>query len=206
MRRRKYHAVSSLAFQSPSTFLGTLFFFVLGISAGVFTELMMGTAEKEALLSFLNQQLFTADWSTSDFPSVFANSVSNNLGLLLVILLSGLTAVGFPVALAAIAYKGMALGFSSALLIENLAGKGFLLVFTSLIPQSLLLVPALLVGCAAALNLAFYTIRCRRTGVKKSLAENAGSYLTLTIILAAVILCGCVIETVLGPFASQLAG
>lgn len=205
-RRRKYHGVATLAFQSAPTFLGTLFFFVLGISAGVFTELMMSAAEKESLLSFLNQQLFVPEWSRGDLPEIFIHSVGNNMGLLLIIVLSGVTAIGFPVALAAISYKGMALGFSSALLIESMAQKGFLLVLTTMVPPNLLLIPALLTACAASVNLAFRTLNHRRFGIKKSLAENADSYVFLNLMLAAVILAGCAAESFISPFVSRLAG
>lgn len=205
-RRRSDHGAGTLAFQSAPTFLGTLFFFVLGISAGVFTELMMSAAEKESLFSFLKEQLFAPEWSRGDLPEIFIHSLGNNMGLLLIIILSGVTAIGFPAALAAVAYKGMALGFSSALLIDSMAQKGFFLILTAMLPPNILLIPALLVACAASVNLAFRTLNHRRSGMKKSLAENADSYVFLNLILAAVILAGCVAEAFISPFASRLAG
>lgn len=205
-RRRKYHGAGTLAFQSAPTFLGTLFFFVLGISAGVFTELMMSAVEKESLLSFVKQQLFLPNWSRGDLPEIFIHSVGNNMGLLLIIVLSGITAIGFPAALVAMAYKGMALGFSSALLIESMDQKGFFLILAAMILPNLLLLPALLTACAASVNLAFRTLNHRRSGMKKSLAESADSYVFLNLILAAVILAGCVAESLISPFVSRLAG
>lgn len=203
MKRNMIRA-SELVTSSGASFAAALFFFLLGISAGVFTELMLTSAEKEGIISYLDKYFLLTNPSDLAFSEIFMKSAGNNLGLLLIIILAGITAIGFPVVLAALIYKGMALGFSAALLIDSMAFKGVAIVFTSMIPQNLIIIPAVLLAGVAALNIAFHTISNRRFGIKKSLAESSGSYLFINVVLAAVILAGCFIESFLSPLLTRL--
>ncbi|MDD3168472.1 MAG: stage II sporulation protein M [Eubacteriales bacterium] len=202
--KRNINRASELIMSSGASFAAALFFFLLGISAGIFTELMMPSAEKEGIISYLDQYFLLSNPNELAFTEIFMKSAGNNLGLLFVMLLSGLTAFGFPVALAALIYKGMALGFSAALLIGSMSFKGVAIVFTSMIPQNLIIIPAIILAGVAALSLAFHTISNRRFGIKKSLAENSGSYLFINAVLASAILVGCFIESFLSPLLTQL--
>lgn len=202
--KRNMSRASELIMSSGASFAAALFFFLLGISAGIFTELMMTSAEKEGMISYLDQYFLLSNPSDLAFSEIFMKSAGNNLGLLLIMLLSGITAIGFPVALAALIYKGMALGFSAALLIDSMSFKGVAIIFTSMVPQNLIIIPAIIIAGVAALNLAFHTISNRRFGIKKSLAESSGSYLFINAVLAAVILAGCFIESFLSPLLTQL--
>jgi stage II sporulation protein M len=203
MKRNMFRA-SELVTSSGASFAAALFFFLLGISAGVFTELMLTSTEKEGIISYLDKYFLLTNPSDLPFSEIFMKSAGNNLGLLFIIILAGITAIGFPVVLAALIYKGMALGFSAALLIDSMSFKGVAIVFTSMIPQNLIIIPAILLAGVAALNIAFHTISNRRFGIKKSLAESSGSYLFINAILAAVILAGCFIESFLSPLLTRL--
>lgn len=202
--KRNMNKASELIMSSRVSFAVAIFFFILGISAGIFTELMMSSSEKEGMISYLDQYFLLTNPSDLAFSEIFMKSAGNNLGLLFIILLSGLTAIGFPAALAALVYKGMALGFSAALLIDSMSFKGIAIVFTSMIPQNLIIIPAIIIACVAALNIAFHTISNRRFGIKKSLAKSSGSYLFINAVLAIAILVGCFIESFLSPLLTQL--
>jgi stage II sporulation protein M len=203
MKRNMLRA-SELITSSGASFAAALFFFMLGISAGVFTELMMTNTEKQGMISYLDKYFLLNSPNDLAFSDIFMKSAGNNLGLLVVMLISGITAFGFPVALAALIYKGMALGFSAALLIDSMSFKGVAIIFTSMIPQNLIIIPAVIIAGVAALNMAFHTISNRKFGIKKSLAESSGSYLLINAVLAAAILVGCFIESFLSPLLTQL--
>jgi len=202
--KRNMKRASELVTSSRASFIAVLFFFILGISAGVFTELMMSNEEKEGMIAYLDKYFLLTDPSELTFSEIFMQSAGNNLGLLFVMILSGFTAIGFPAALAALIYKGMALGFSAALLVDSMSFKGVAIIFTSLVPQNLIIIPAVLIAGVAALNVAFHTISNRKFGIKKSLAESSGSYLFINAALAAAILVGCFIESFLSPILTRL--
>lgn len=206
MRKKIQTSLIPLALQRTSTIFGILFFFLLGISLGTFTELMLSAQEKNELLQYLSQNLFTVDLSQDSFPHIFVNSAGNNLGLLLLIALSGATVIGFPVALLSVAYKGVTLGFSSALLLDTLSLKGTALILFAMVPQNIIMIPILLLSATCAINFAFNTISERRSGIKKSLTNNAGSYILYYILFALLLLIGCLIESFICPILLQLIG
>ena len=159
-------------FQRSSTWLITFFFLVAGISIGAFTQLSLPADSRAQIGAYLLEHLFSDDVAL-DRSAVLLQSAGNNLGLLLLIFLSGLTTVGFPVAYAAIAYKGAALGFSAALLFDFLHLKGAAALILTVLPPNLLILPALFLAAAAAVNAAHNR---RNGGRKKSLSQEAGSY------------------------------
>jgi len=186
--------------------MATLFFFAAGLSSGVFVELFMGQDSTNQIADYLTSNLLSGNVSGASLPSVFLRSAANNFGLLLIILLAGITVIGFPAALLAVAYKGMALGFSSALLIDSMGGKGAVVILLSMVPQNLFLMPALLVASVAAVNLSAQVFSGRQKGIKKSLEFSAGPYLSIFVVLAAALLAGCLIEAFIAPALLQLAG
>ncbi|WP_027399278.1 stage II sporulation protein M [Anaerovorax odorimutans] len=187
-------------------FIVSIFFFIIGISAGVFTELMMSSVEKGNAISYFNQYFLLENMNNDAFTNIFMKSAGSNLGIFLVIICSGLSAIGFPIAIAALTYKGATLGFSAALLIESLSFKGIAFIFTSMIPQNLILIPAFLVATVVSLSMAFYILSNRKTGIKKSLASSSGPYAFLNIIIALVILTGCFVESFICPILTKLIG
>lgn len=206
MKKKLQTTFSPLILQRTSTILGVLFFFVLGISLGTFTELILSAQEKNELLQYLSRNLFLGELPKDSLPEVFITSMGNNLGLLLLIALSGATVIGFPVALLSVAYKGMTLGFSSALLLDTLSLKGSALILFALVPQNMILIPILLLSAICAINFARNAFSTRQSGIKKSLTNNAGSYILYYFIFALLILIGCLIESFICPFLLQLIG
>ena len=188
----------AIAVASKKSILFSVFFFLTGISTGIFLELTMAVDEKNNLATYLQQYLYT-DGSTMDYPNPFFSSLSNNLVLLLIIFLAGLSVLGFPVALAALTYKGMALGFCTGLIIETLKNKGTLIILTSLVPQNLILIPSFAFASAAAVNYGLHSLGSKRRAGKKNLKEFSGSYIVLFILLALAVGLACILEAILHP-------
>lgn len=206
MRKNARANIGSLMFQSQGIPMAILFFFIAGLSSGIFAELFLGADEKLPLAEYLTNQLLSQDLSKVSLSSVFLQSAANNLGLLLLFFIGGLTVIGFPAVFLAVAYKGMALGFSSALLIDSLAGKGIKVIFLSMVPQNVILLPVLLAAAVAAVHFSAAIYAGRDRGIKKSLAQYTGPYLTIFMILAAIAIVGCAAEAFIAPALLRLAG
>ncbi|MEG2199967.1 MAG: stage II sporulation protein M [Anaerovorax sp.] len=161
------------------------FFFIIGISTGVFLVVLIEDAEKETALRYLNNYLLPQGAYKDFLPRVFLCSVANNFLLLLVMALSGFFSYGLILALGAFCYKGLVLGFSATLILEFMSGKGVLLLLFTVIPQNVLFLAALAFGVAISVDL------------KKSPRISSASYWTSYGILSIVILVGCLLEAVL---------
>ncbi len=193
-------------FHNLPIIMTAIFFFLLGISAGVFMESFLSPENRVSIQSFLDTTLFVTDLSGINLPHVFFDSLVVNLILIFVIAIAGFTVVGFPLALLILSYKGAALGFSSALFIETMGVKGISMVTMTLMPQNLLFIPAFLCGTVASLSMSFSILSEHFARAGKNLFSNTAGYIYLFMILSLLILGGCFIEAFICPFLQQLAG
>ena len=199
MKRNRFKGLEGLLFQNMGILGTVLFVFLLGLSIGVFTELLLSASDRQIMSNFLNLYVMT-DWEASDLPYFLLHSILQNLGLLLIMILAGISVIGFPAILLALIYKGAALGFSSGLLIESLGGKGVLAILFTLAPQNLILLPALFLAAIASLSLAFSLLAAGPNEMKKSLASCAGNFGISYLIIGSFLLTGCVVEGIIVPF------
>lgn len=197
-QRLVLNQAASAAAGNRKALLFSAFFFFTGISTGIFLELTMLPEEKNQLAAYL-QQYICMESGSMEYPNPFFSSLTANLLLLLIIFLSGLSVFGFPAALAAVAYKGTALGFCTGLMSETLRNKGILVILTSLVPQNLLLIPAFLLAASAAVNYGLVSLSSRHLAGKSSLREASQSYICAMLLLALLILVSCSVEAVLYP-------
>jgi len=200
--RQSFPAISAMYLQRSADWLKTLFFLILGISMGVFTELFLPEEDKSRVALHLLEHLFP-DGLQIDHSAVFFQSAGSHLGLLAVIFLSGLTSFGVPATYAALAYKGAALGFSAAILLDSLALRGVLTTVLAIVPSHLLILPALILASSAAINY----VSSRRPGNrrKRSLSSiEPGPYCLAFLFPLILILIAAVLEAFISPAFLQL--
>ncbi|MDI9494201.1 MAG: stage II sporulation protein M [Bacillota bacterium] len=205
MKRKPSDRITLLVYGNDRLLLLVLFCFMTGIAMGAFTELLLSDDAKENIQGFLDLH-FTISGPMGDLlPDLFLASSAANLGLLLIIMLGGLTIIGFPAALLALIYKGAALGFAAALLTDTFDARGVFLVLLTLFSPNLFIIPALLGSAIASLRLAFDILACGPSQLKKNLADRAGSFMIFQTVMAALVLFGCFIESFISPLLQQLS-
>lgn len=188
----------AIAAGSKKILLLSVFFFLTGISTGIFLELTMIEEEKIGIAGYLQDYLYM-NTRSMEYPNPFLSSLSSNLLLLVILFLAGLSVLGFPVALAVLTYKGMALGFCTGLIAETLKDKGIFVILTSLIPQNLILIPAFILAAAAAVNYGLLSLQKKHTAAKRNPKTLSSSYLRASLLLAGVIVIACALEAILYP-------
>lgn len=190
----------AIALGSKKTLLVSIFFFLTGIFTGIFMELTLAVEEKTSMTGYLQQYLFAGSGDV-EYPNPFFSSLMSNLLLLLICFLAGLSAFGFPAALAAFAYKGLALGYCTGLIAESLKARGLTVILTSLLPQNLILIPTFGLACCAAVNFGLCALSRSRRQSKKNLKDISGSYILLMLLCAAAVGLACGLEAILYPVA-----
>lgn len=168
------------------------FFFIIGISAGVFIVIMIHSEEKEIAMNYFNKYLILNVQDSQLSPEVFLYSMANNLVLLTIIALSGFFSFGLFVSLSTLSYKGLVLGFSTTLILESMGMKGILLILFTVLPQNVFFIFALIFGVVLSVDL------------KKSPRISRTSYLASYFVLSIIILAGCLLEAFLGPILTRL--
>ncbi|GAB6098990.1 stage II sporulation protein M [Halanaerocella petrolearia] len=122
--------------------------FVLGIVAGSIAVNNLDYQQKEELVNYLNQFTVQINKLVTTQQNVLVQKlIISNLKFILMLWFLGLTVVGSIVAPVIIALRGFILGFTISFLIKELFLKGFLLAAISILPQNLIIVPSLLLGC-----------------------------------------------------------
>lgn len=166
------------------------FFFIIGISSGVFTSLMINPDDKIYALDYFNNYIVANTGAENLYFQIFFCSLLNNFSLLLIIIICGLFARGYFLSYGVITFKGLALGLSVSLILVSMKFKGALLILFSVVPQNLIFIPALI--CAISFS------------KEKSPGQTLSSYFKRFIVLAILILAGCLLESFLAPVLTRL--
>ncbi|HHY90303.1 MAG TPA: stage II sporulation protein M, partial [Clostridiales bacterium] len=120
-------------------------FFMIGISAGVFTVKALSDSQKQELISYMRSFFQVLQSNPVDEFSVFKQSLINNLQTGILIWLLGITIVGFPLILLLVAVRGLIIGFTVGFLIEQMNWRGILFSLCAVLPHNLLIIPSILV-------------------------------------------------------------
>lgn len=203
MNRTRSAGIKAILFRNRMITGTVLFVFSLGLSIGIFMELLLSAADRENIGLFLDSYVFE-NLAGIDLLPVFLQSIFINFGLFFIMILAGISIIGFPAILLALLYKGASLGFSSALLIDTLGVKGVFTILLTLAPQNIILLPALLIAAIASLSLAFSLLATGPKGIKKSLTSYAGNFITCYLVIGVSLFVGCLIETLISPLLQQL--
>ncbi len=176
-----------------------LFFLVLGISIGAFTEKMMGTSQRSDLLNFVNTYFNVIHLDSLPKSQIFIKSLINNFKLLGIIFLSGSAVIGFPIAIGALTFRGITIGFAAAFFMEEMQMKGLLLAIFSILPQNIVLVPAYVIATAVSIGFSWNVLLKKGSVQNKGYMQFFWSYLSIFIVISGVFIIGCLIESYICP-------
>jgi stage II sporulation protein M len=207
MKKYNLKEISSLLVFSKNGFLLLFFFLLFGISTGIYFELLMSPEAKINMQNYMELSLFTTPLDVNGSAVSFAaliQSIVINLLLIFVLFFSAYTPIAYPVVISIIFLKGIPLGYTSILILDALAFKGIPVILISMLPQNLLLLPALFVASICAINKVAQQKSAKKRGIRKSFNEANLSYLHLNIILCLAVILGCVLQFILLPLVSTL--
>lgn len=111
------------------------------------------------LTSYLDNFLNQVGEVVVDRPVVVKNTIINNLLFIGIIYFLGLTVIGTPAILALLFARGFSLGFTVGFLAQKKAAEGLVIALTSVMPQNILLIPAIYLASVASLSFSWLLIR-----------------------------------------------
>src|SRR5690625_991525 len=127
--------------------------FVAGVATGVFALDFVSDDGRSALVGEFRSMLQRVETSPAEPKHVLRTAVGEYvLQVPLFIGLLGLSVIGAPVVLGVVFVRGFVLGFTTMFLIDGLYVPGFVLAIAALLPQHLLIVPAVVAAGAGALT------------------------------------------------------
>ncbi len=179
-----------------------VFFFSSGVAAGALALHFRSARQLAELHQYLDGFLATARlssprgllfvWDTGAWLDALAAQLSS-LALVWVL---GLTVVGIPFLLFAVAGRGFILGFTVGFLVREHLERGLLLTIAAVLPQNLCYLPALL---AAAVLACYFSLSLARGELPSSVFRGVAAYTLLFFFLLLLALAGTLVEAYLVP-------
>ncbi|MBT9136108.1 MAG: Stage II sporulation protein M [Firmicutes bacterium] len=129
-------------------FLLVAIMFIIGIVSGAITITAVTVPQRQDLVRYINTY-FESIMVGTLVPATWQSVVWGNFQVVTILWLCGLLVFGAPGILLLLFLRGFVIGFSVGFLVEEFGIRGFLFALSSIIPHSLLAVPAM-VGLGAS--------------------------------------------------------
>lgn len=169
-----------------------LFIFVLfatGIAFGAVMVSALTLEQKEELARHLSGFIVTVDQGGGfDSAASFQQSLLLHLKWLGLIWVLGLSVIGLPLVFALDFLKGVLVGFTVGYMVSQYSWNGLLFAMASVLPQNLIIIPALVIASVAATSFAIQLVKTRLIGKQGALSASFWRF-TSTALLMAVLLC-----------------
>ena len=145
--------------QNWPAYLVVLVVFTLGLAAGAFGVQKLPADQAQELGRYLDRFLQQAGGLEVDATKALRDVFYKDILVFLAIYLLGLTVIGIPVMLGIIFTRGFVLGFTISFLTGEKSFRGAILTCAAILPQNIILIPALLMGGVASLSFALLLAR-----------------------------------------------
>ena len=199
------------ALEHVRRYAGVYFFlvvlFAVGVAFGALAVGALDATQRLELTHYLDFFLSSLDDPEERIPSVEVarHALSNNWRTAALIFLLGLTVIGVPLVPAVVFLRGFIAGFSVGFLVATRGVDGLLISVFAILPQNVLIIPALLVLSAAALTFSAHLVRPNRQAIP--IWTTAVSYLLTGAATFALLGIASLVEGYVSPlFLRLLAG
>lgn len=145
--------------QSWPAYLVVLVLFALGIAAGALSVQRIQAEQAQELSIYLDQFMMQAGVIEVDTVKALREVLYTDIVVILAVYLLGLTVIGIPVIMGIIFTRGFVLGYTVCFLASEKSMQGIILACAAVLPQNILLVPALLMAGVASLSFAVLLAR-----------------------------------------------
>ena len=181
------------------TYFIIIFLFVLGVSLGALSVNGIDTDTKGEVKAYIQGFLNLSQNSEINGAGVLKQSVKFNFIYTLIVYFLGLSYLGILFTPFITAFRGYCIGFTVAFLTESLGRGGYLLSVASVLPQNIIIVPAIFVISVCSMSGSLIKFKNRFTrkagGTNSYIVAYSLSILTVFVLL----LVGSLVEAYITP-------
>lgn len=178
--------------------------FVGGIIVGAMSVGALSPLQEGELSGYISQGLLNiSNWEINS-TDMLKYAVVNNLKIIGLIWLLGLTVIGIPLVLGIIFFRGFILGFTVGFLIQERAVQGVLLSFLSILPHNIFNIPSLVVSGAASISFSLWLVKGRLSHRAPGMLQQLIAYTMWIGLMAALVLAGALVEAYISPLFVKL--
>jgi stage II sporulation protein M len=182
--------------------------FVTGIAAGALFVNALPAEKSDELMRVISGFCTGISDGEVRAPETFRASLSNNLRSAAILYLCAMSVYLLPVIYLHMTAKGFVIGFTVGFMSLFFAGKGFLFVLVSVLPQSIVLLPATMLLSVLALNFSLKKIRASKNAfLKGDKRRELLKFTYMTLGVCAVMLVSALIDAFVIPvFVKSVSG
>ncbi|WP_422443864.1 stage II sporulation protein M [Thermoanaerobacterium sp. DL9XJH110] len=173
--------------------------FISGIVFGSVEVNMMSENQMKDLLDFINGFFANIKNIDVDSSTIFYISMSNNLKTALALCVLGLTVIGLPLILALIFFRGFVLGFTVGFFIGELGIKGIIFSLLSILPQNIIIIPAILSMGVAGITFSITVLKNRRKLPSENYTQLLMGYMLFNLTFSIMLVLAGLIEGYVSP-------
>ncbi len=179
-------------------YLTVFLIFVVGIFIGVLYINNISEQEKQEIIIYFQQFISNfKNVETLNLLELLKSSIVQNVFIAIVIWFFGTTVIGIPVVFLTILYRGFCLGYTISTIITVFgAGQGSIFVFSMLVIQNILFIPAIL-------GIGVSSIRLYKSIIKDRKVENIKFEIIKHTIFSIIMLIIILVSSLLEVFVSN---
>lgn len=181
-----------------------LFFFILGISMGALTVSNINIDMRSDVKSYIDGFINITRTESIHPVEILKQSIKLNLITALVLSLAGLTYAGILLVPIISTFRGFCIGFTVAFLTDALGRGGFLLSLVSILPQSLVYIPVIVVFSVCSISFSFAILKAKLNRKRSEISSYMVSYALTSLVLFLIMIAGSIIESYMTPLLVKL--
>lgn len=175
--------------------------FIWGICAGAFTVNGLSSIQRYEVGNYIEGFVKLIDGYNIDNTELLRISIINNLKLVALIWILGVSIIGVPLIFIVMGIRGYITGFSTGLIIKMMGGRGILLSAVAILPKEILMIPCIIALGVNGVNFSLNIIRTRtkRSVLKENLRTSFAVYCGATSFYTLVLFGGILVEAYIIP-------
>lgn len=174
--------------------------FGIGIIAGSITIKLLNLEQRNGIMTFLNIFFKAIKQGSFENLSILKQSLTDNFKTVALIYLAGLIIIGIPIIPVTVLSRGFALGFTVGFLVNEYGFKGFLFSLLGILPQNLIIIPALISISSIGLAFSMKNVKNKKLRyINRNIHMDIVSYSVQILIFSIMVVIGCFIEAYISP-------
>jgi stage II sporulation protein M len=185
-------------------FVGTLI--IVGAVFGMLLVRSLTFEQQQDLAGYLDSYMGQiVDEGGADAAGTFRSSLLFYSKWLILVWLLGISVIGLPAVLVIDFLKGVLIGFTVGVLLQEFSWRGLLLSLVALAPQNALAVPALMIASVSSARFAYFVVKDRLFQRKGLLLPPFLEHTAVSALMLAVLCLASLYEAYLSPWLMELA-
>ncbi|HJV45904.1 MAG TPA: stage II sporulation protein M [Bacillota bacterium] len=201
MRRQKLgQTIQAHVKENFSLYLFTLVLFTMGVSFGAIVVGSLEMNQKQDLMNYLGQFFHEFKQGMDVNPrSAFQQSFIQYLKFIGIMWILGMSIVGLPIILIMVFLKGLVVGFTVGFLIQQWHWNGLLAAGLTVLPQNLVVIPAVIIVGTAGISFSLRMIRSRFQRIGEPILHHFIRYSILVMLMGGILCSAALFVSFISP-------